>query len=296
MRFFHKPVMPDKVIEYLQVLPGKVFIDATVGEGGHTLAMLQATQGRIKILAIDRDSKILKRAKQRILEAGFWASVDWAKGRFSQIDKIAKRKGFLDADGVLADLGVSMWHYKGSGRGFSFEKEEVLDMRYDLSQDLTALEIVNLWPPQEIERILRELGEEKEAKNIVKAIVERRQKEPILTARELHDLVVGVKKRKPKNIDPATQTFMALRMAVNLELQELEIFLERVWKVLKKGGRLVVITFHSLEERVVWHKFRELKKQGSIKVITKRGITPSFTEIKTNKSARSAKLWCAQKL
>ena len=294
--YLHNPVMVKELLQGLQIAPGVKVIDATVGEGGHTLAMLEHTRGRIKILAIDRDREILRVAKKRIREAGYWSQVIFVHGRFSEIERIAKRKNFLEVEAILADLGISMWHYKKSKRGFSFAEETLLDMRYDLKDPVTALEIVNLYPPQEIEKILREFGEEKEASKITKDIIRHRQEAPILTAKELAEIVEKVKKERRKRTHPATKVFMALRIAVNKELEELEGFLQHSWALLKEGGRIGVITFHSLEEKIVKREWQRLAKEGKIKILTKKGLRPNYTEIKNNLAARSAKLWLAQKL
>jgi 16S rRNA (cytosine1402-N4)-methyltransferase len=303
----HKPVLLKEVIEWLNVEKNKNYVDCTIGEGGHTREILKRNGPNGKVLGIEIDPELYQKLKKEKLER-----LILVNGSFSNLKEIVKRENFGPTSGILFDLGLSSWHLEKSGRGFSFLKDEPLIMRYDWnpaknillrssgvsSKELSAEKIVNEWSEREIERILREYGEERFAKRISREIVKTRKIKPIKTTLQLVEIV---KKAMPsfcrrKNIHFATKTFQALRIAVNNELENLKIALPMAIDVLEKGGRLVVISFHSLEDRIVKNFFKEKEKEGLIKILTKKPIKPSKEEIKQNPRSRSAKLRSALKI
>lgn len=292
----HLPVLQKEVIEYLAPQPNQNFIDCTFGEGGHTLALLERNKPYGKILAIDWDFEILARFSFPI--PGFKERVILVCDNFTRLEEIVKKLNFQPINGILLDLGISKWHLENSGRGFSFQKNENLDMRYNLETALTAKEILNKWPEKEIERILREYGEERFSKRIAKAIIYQRKIKPI---EKTQDLLKIIKEATPswyhyRRINFATKTFQALRITVNNELKNLKKVLPQALKILEKNGRLVVISFHSLEDRIVKNFFREITKKGFSKILTKKPIRPKRSEISQNPSSRSAKLRAIEKI
>ncbi len=290
MNIVHLPVMLREVVMLLKLKVGGTYVDATVGLGGHSEEMLKHI-GSGKLLCIDRDEESMKTAVQRLSDD----RAVFIKGNFSNVANLAREEGADSVNGVLFDLGTSMLHLRTPERGFSFLSKEMLDMRMDKSQSLTAKEIVNEYPEKEIERILMEYGEERLARKIARAIILQRQKKEIITCDELAELVSRVYKYRGK-IHPATRTFQALRIAVNDEMNEIRKGLASAADILKSGGRLCVISYHSLEDRIVKNFIRDGGKQGLFKVITKKPLAPSMEEIRSNPSARSAKLRGAEKI
>lgn len=289
----HIPVLLSEVIHHLQPEPNKSFIDGTVGQGGHAQALLEHVLpgGRQKVLlAIDRDKRNLDVAKKRL--ARFKDAVVFVNDSFANIKHQAFVHGFHEVDGILLDLGFSSAHVDDPERGFSFQSDGPLDMRYDTSQSLTAAKIVNEWDEPELARIFRQYGEEKQAGKIVKAIVEQRQRHLFERTIELAKCVEGVVPRRGK-IHPATRVFQALRIAVNDELGQLRKALPYCVDLLNLGGRLAIISFHSLEDRMV-KAF--MKERVDLRVITKHVITASEAEVRSNPRARSAKLRVAEKI
>lgn len=289
--FFHLPVMVKETLELLSVRPGGTYVDATVGLGGHAGEILKAMGPAGKLVGIDRDDDALKIARERLGND----RVILKKGRFSDMKNIIGSAGETEVDGVLLDFGLSMMQLKDMERGFSFSSEEALDMRMDRSQQLTAGHIVNTYPEKELERILREYGEEHNARKIAKAIVAHRSGKRIHTCRELADVVSAACRRQGRH-HPATKTFQALRIAVNDELNEIHGGLESSLGILKSGGRLCAISYHSLEDRVVKNFIRDAAGKGLMKAITKKPMVPSYDEKRRNPSARSAKLRGAEKV
>jgi len=291
----HIPVLKDEVIRLLDPKPNENFIDCTIGEGGHSLAILERTRPNGKVLGIDADPNCLEALKARIKGTEYEGRLILVHGNFANLREIVEKHNFKPISGVLFDLGLSSWHLEASGRGFSFLRNEPLDMRYDTSNPLTAEIIVNNWSLKDIEHILRVYGEERFARRIAKEIVKSR---PIKTTIEL---VMAIERATPKwyhrrRIHPATKTFQALRIAVNHELENLERGLAQAIEVLESGGRIAVIAFHSLEDRTVKHFLRDKFKQGVIKILTKKPIRPSEKEIAENPRSRSARLRAAVKL
>jgi len=285
----HIPVLKDEVLEYLDPRENENFIDCTAGEGGHTFAILERTAPNGKVLAIDKDIRNIGLIKARANEEGLNNRIITQEGNYADIDKIVKKEGFNNVSGFLFDLGLSSWHIDESGRGFSFRRDEPLDMRYHSGDGVTAWEIVNSWPPKEIELILREFGEERFAKRITEAIISRRKVRKIDISSDLAG-VISDNIPKTKRIHPATQTFQALRMVVNNELENIGKALPLALENLERDGRMAIISFHSLEDRLIKRFFREMAAEGRVRILTKRPVVPSEEEIKNNSRSRTAKL------
>lgn len=278
----HEPVLLQEVITHLDPHPNEDVIDATVNGGGHAEALLERISPEGKLLGIDRDPAMLTRTEKRLARFGDRAIL--AEGNFSTIRKLAELQGVLHPSCILFDLGFSSYHL-ASGRGFSFQAAEPLDMRYNPNETLeTAEAIVNRAPRERLEQIFREYGEERNARRIAKAIIETRQRSPIKTTKELADIAgrISMKGR----IHPATRIFQALRIAVNDELVHVRRGLEDAITLLAPKGRLAVISFHSLEDRIAKQIFRE-RNDG---LATKKPITAGALELGRNPRARSAKL------
>ena len=282
--------MVKEVLEILQPERGGVFVDCTTGEGGHSLALLQRMPPSSTLVCIDRDEEMLKIAKERL--RAFPHRLHFYKANFSQLQPILAELGIKEVDGVLFDLGISSRQIEVPERGFSFQSEGPLDMRMDRTQSLTAEELVNRLSKKGLARLFREYGEEPFAERIASAIVERRKKNRICSTRELAEIVEKVVKRRGR-IHPATRVFMALRIAVNKELEELRFALPMAISLLKRGGRLCVLSYHSLEDRIVKENFRS-KKDG-LNIITPKPLRPTREEVSINPSARSARLRAAER-
>jgi 16S rRNA (cytosine1402-N4)-methyltransferase len=289
----HKPVLLKEVIEYLKVGKNKNYVDCTIGEGGHAIEILKRNGPKGKVLGIEIDPELYKKLREEKLER-----LILVNDSYSNLKEIVERENFKKIHGILFDLGISSWHIEKSGRGFSFLRDEPLIMRYDASRGISATEIVNRWPEKEIERILKEYGEERFAKKIAREICKERKKKKIERTLQLVEVI---KRAVPKwylqrRIHFATKTFLALRIAVNNELENLKSGLLQAIDVLEREGRLVVISFHSLEDRIVKNFLREKEREGKIKILTKKPIVPSKEEIKQNPRSRSAKLRAALKI
>src|SRR5262245_60980035 len=280
----HTPVLLDEVIRFLDPAPGGRFIDATLGAGGHTRAILDRTGPDGAVLAIDQDESALSSAKATL--ESFGSRVVFVHSNFRAVQTIADAHGFLQCDGVLADIGISSMMVDDPSRGFSFMREGPLDMRMDRSQPLSAADVVNTYSEKEIADILYTLGEERRSRPIARSIVRQR---PLARTTDLVravERVVGGPRHG--HIHPATRTFQALRIFVNDELKSFEEFLDASMTVVRSGGRVVVITFHSLEDRIAKQKFRTAAANG--RVLTKKVVTASDMEVARNPRARSAKL------
>lgn len=307
----HFPVLLRDTINLLCLQPGDKVIDATFGEGGHSREILKKIGPEGWLLGIDADADNIARAKKI---PKFNKRVILVNDNFCYLKKIAEKHNFYPVQAILMDLGWASRQFEESGRGFSFLRDEPLDMRYDRKSQisnlksqinfksqiqnskLTASIIVNEWSEAEIGRILREYGEERNWREIARAIVVARQKAPIKTTQDLVNLVLSLKlKVRNSRLHPATKVFQALRIAVNDELNNLRQVLPQAREILAPGGRLAVISFHSLEDRIVKQFFKS--QSGKIlKIITKKPITPSREEIKANPRSRSAKLRVAEKI
>lgn len=295
----HIPVLKREVIEHLNPKPNENFVDCTINGGGHSLAILERTKPNGKILGIDWDEEIIKQFEKRINKSWLKSRLILACENFVYLERIIENRNFGPVSGILFDLGMSKIHLKESGRGFSFQKDEPLIMRYSQQEgELTAEKIINEWPKKEIARVLKECGEERFAERIAREIIGTRQNERIKTT---HQLVEIVRKATPlayhrRKIHPATRTFQALRIAVNRELVNLKKALPQALRILKPEGRLVIISFHSLEDRIVKQFFKKRARQKVIDIITKKPIRASEEETKTNPSSRSARLRAAIKI
>lgn len=286
----HKPVLLEEVSNYLKPEPKSLLIDGTVGLGGHAATLLPRVLPGGRLLGIDRDAANLERARERL--SGFGDAVVLVHDSYAKVRVHARAHGFQSVDGILLDLGFSSVHVDQPDRGFSFQYDGPLDMRYDQFQSLTASEIVNMWSQDELARIFRTYGEELQARSIAQAIVASRGKIPFNRTTQLAELIASTTRRHGK-MHPATKVFQALRIAVNDELGELERALPECVKLLKPGGRLAIISFHSLEDRIIKQFF---KRTPTLKVVTKRPVTASREEIAQNPRSRSAKLRVAEKL
>jgi 16S rRNA (cytosine1402-N4)-methyltransferase len=291
----HLPVLTAEVIEQLQPGRGGVFVDCTVGLGGHSNALLAAGAGRI--IGLDRDIDALDRA--RAVLAPWLQRVELVHADYRSLDSVLERLSVPLVDGALADLGVSSVQLDTPGRGFSFQRDEPLDMRMDRSGGDTAADLLARSSELELADAIFQFGEERYSRRIAHALVDARRQAPIETTGRLAAIVRrAIPRRGLMRIDPATRTFQALRIWVNRELEGLERFLQAAARRLRSGGRLVVITFHSLEDRIVKHTFRALAQQdaATLRVLTKKPIVPAEAELRRNPRARSAKLRAAERV
>ncbi len=290
----HLPVLLREAVDFLAPERGRVYVDATVGLGGHAEEILKRMGGGSVLVGLDRDDEALKLAGSRFSGIGT-ERVILKKAKFSHMEEVLRELDIKGADGVLFDLGVSMLQLKGEERGFSFTADEPLDMRMDKAQPLTAREVVNTWPEEELARIIWEYGEERFSRRIARGIVRAREQRPIETTRELAGIAARFY-RGWHRIHPATRTFQALRIAVNNELEELKDGLEGAKNVLNPGGRLCVISYHSLEDRIVKRFFKAEAEEGSMRILTKKPVVPAEEETAANPAARSAKLRAAERV
>ncbi|MFQ5872883.1 MAG: 16S rRNA (cytosine(1402)-N(4))-methyltransferase RsmH [Dehalococcoidia bacterium] len=302
----HVPVLVAEVLEGLQVRPGGRYVDATVGEGGHAQAILAASQPGGEVLGIDTDSSAIEVASKRLKPYG--DAFHPVVGNFSGVWDICSRMGFLPFRGILFDLGVSSRQLDDGSRGFSFQRDGPVDMRFDLDQQLSAADVVNDWSEEDLARAFKDYGQERKSRQIARAIVASR---PIRSTRELARLVERMARGVRGRIHPATKTFQALRVLVNRELENLERALAQVVGLLVSGGRLAVITYHSLEARIVKEFLRRESMDcicppgipvcvcghtATIVTITKRAIAPRPAEVKANPRSRSARLRVGQRI
>jgi 16S rRNA (cytosine1402-N4)-methyltransferase len=304
---FHIPVLLAETLQVLAPRPQGFYIDATLGGGGHAEAILEASAPAGRLLGLDADPRAIQRVSERL--AGFASRITLVQSNFRHIAAVAREHGFQQVDGILFDLGVSSYHFEDATQGFSFSKEGPLDMRMDPTSGPSAADIVNTLDADDLADILYRYGEERRSRRIARAIVANR---PVTTTTQLADIVVRAVGRKPgTRLHPATRTFQALRIYVNDELGALEEALPQAVDLLKPGGVLAVITFHSLEDRIVKHYFRQESRdcicpphtpictcghQAQIKEIHRKGLTPSPDEIARNPRSRSARLRAVRKL
>jgi 16S rRNA (cytosine1402-N4)-methyltransferase len=278
----HQPVMLEETLEYLAIGSSGVFLDATAGLGGHTGAIARRlTTGFV--IANDRDQESLEMAKRNTADVA--ARIRFHYGDFSTLNEALRENGVTQVDGLLADLGVSRYQLTDADRGFSILTEGPLDMRQDRTTGTTAADLVNYTDEKGLADLIYQLGEERRARKIARAIVRAR---PIRSTRHLADVVLRASFRTGR-LHPATQTFMALRMAVNDEQGELDRLLEQAPGLVKAKGRIVIISFMSLEDRKVKNKFKDLEREGRAKTLTKRPLRPGEDEVRANPAARSAK-------
>lgn len=305
----HKPVMLEELIAFLKPIEGGVYVDCTGGGGGHGEKVLSLIGEQGKLIILDRDLDACKRLKDKFHQKNVFIY----NQNFSQIDQLLKDLGIMQVDGIYADFGTSLFQLAEGERGFSFRKEGYLDMRMNQNDELTAHFVVNTFPEESLVNILKKYGEEPFAKRIASKIVSARALNEINSTKELAEIIFDAvpKKFHKPNIHPATKVFQALRIFINKELEEIESLLTKIEKVIKKGGRAVFISFHSLEDRLVKDMLQFYAKEcvcdpknpvctcgkvQSFKILTKKPITPSDREIKENNLSRSAKLRAAEKL
>jgi 16S rRNA (cytosine1402-N4)-methyltransferase len=279
--------MVAEMLEHLAPSRGGVFVDCTVGLGGHARALIEA--GASRVIGLDRDQQALEYARETLRDAGAAAEVVHADYR--GFEQVLDARGIGAVDGMLADLGVSSLQLDAPDRGFSFRRDEPLDMRMDRSSGVTAADMLASVEEKTLADLIYELGEERHARRVARAIVDVRKMRRIESTGQLADIVRRAIPRKGfTRIDPATRTFQAIRIWVNQELEGLDGFLTRAAERLAPAGRLAILTFHSLEDRVVKHTFRSLQGAGLVSIRTKRPVVPSEAEIDRNPRARSAKL------
>jgi 16S rRNA (cytosine1402-N4)-methyltransferase len=290
-RVLHVPVLVRETLEFLNVRPEGIYIDATLGGGGHSLEILQRLESG-RLLSLDRDPRALEVAGTRL--AGFGEKLMMQHGNFAEIDALHAASGLPPVDGVIADLGLSSIQLDDASRGFSFNLAGPLDMRMDPGAELTAADLVNHADERELADIFYKLGEERHSRRIARAIVKAR---PYRFTTELAQVVTRAIPSRAglHQIHPATRSFMALRLAVNGELENLEQFLNKVLTVLRPGGRVVILSFHSLEDRPVKQAFRRWQDEGRATVLTRKVVRPTEDEVQINPRARSAKLRAAEK-
>jgi 16S rRNA (cytosine1402-N4)-methyltransferase len=292
--FYHKTVMVDEVLHYLDPQPHKVYCDVTFGSGGHTKAILDK-QPSCSVVAVDWDAASIE-TYAPALEAQYQERLHIVWGNFAHIYRLLQKANIAKVDGILADFGTSQMHIKERA-GFSFYRDSELDMRMSPAhQQVTAESVINKASPEKLREIFWQLGQELHTQKIVAAIVQARQKEPIHTTRELAALIEQVvpRAKRSSKIHPATKVFQALRMYVNHELNNITGFLSGALQVLKPHGLLLCISFHSLEDRIVKQFFKEKADEGKLEIITKHVVVPTAEEIAKNPSSRSAKLRVAR--
>jgi 16S rRNA (cytosine1402-N4)-methyltransferase len=292
----HRPVMAKEVLYWLNPKVGGVYVDCTLGAGGHTQALLEKTNGQVKIVGIDWDEEALKIAREQL--GDYKEQIILIKENFKNLLQILKKEKIEKVDGILYDLGVSSMQLDTPERGFSFRYLAPLDMRMDTGQKLTASHLVNQLPEKELEDIFFRLGEERWARRVAKFIIQERKNHPLRTTRELVEITrkaIPAEVRRKRRIHFATKIFQALRIRVNAELENLKSSLEVSFDLLWRGGRICIISYHSLEDRIVKEEFKKREKK-KINILTKKVIKPSFQEIKTNPRARSAKMRVGERI
>ena len=291
----HVPVMTAEVLELLRPERGGLFLDCTVGLGGHAVAILRA--GATRLIGLDRDPVALAHARATL--EPYATRVDLVHEDYRRFAEVLDRRGIAHVDGALADLGVSSMQLEGEGRGFSFQRDEPLDMRMNPTAGPTAAELIAAEPERALADAIYAFGEERFSRRIARAIVAAREQEPIVTTGRLAAIVRrAVPRRGYSRIDPATRTFQALRIWVNRELEGVDEFIGSLVGRLQRGARLVVISFHSLEDRIVKHTLRalEARAETAVKVLTRKPIVPTESEVQRNPRARSAKLRAAERV
>ncbi|MFA9408995.1 MAG: 16S rRNA (cytosine(1402)-N(4))-methyltransferase RsmH [Candidatus Dadabacteria bacterium] len=307
----HIPVMTEEVLDNLITREDGLYVDATLGLGGHTKAILDYTNYQSRIIGLDVDEEAIAIASNNLPK--YKSNVVFRNSNFSEIDRVLLDLEIEEVDGIVADLGMSSFQLDSSQRGFSFIRDERLDMRMDARLRFTAFDLVNEMSVDEISKVLKVYGEERWSRRIAKRIVQTREDKPISTSAELANLVYEAIPRKfhPARIHPATKTFQAFRIAVNHELDNIEEFIGKAIPLLKTGGRLVIISFHSLEDRIVKNLFQNLHspcicppdlpmcgcgKKSEINIITRSPLIPSEEEVMNNPRSRSAKMRVGEKL
>lgn len=292
----HIPVMLNEAIDFLNPKPGGVYIDATLGLGGHAAEILGriGTEGRL--IGVDRDAQSLEKAKERLLP---WeGQCSFAHRNYLQLDSVIKELKINGVDGILMDLGISSFQLEDSSRGFSLQANGPLDMRMNQEEEVTAFDVVNSYSEEKLVAIFQEFGEERYAKRIVRNLIAQRDEQPIETTKQLAEIIIQSApwQAGKVRIHPATRVFQAIRIAVNKELESLQEALNKSVGLLNPGGRIVVIAFHSLEDRIVKNSFREFANQDKVRLLTKKPLRPSAEEVEFNGRARSARLRAVERI
>ncbi|MDD5730185.1 MAG: 16S rRNA (cytosine(1402)-N(4))-methyltransferase RsmH [Candidatus Omnitrophica bacterium] len=292
---YHTPVMLKETLDYLNLGPGKIIVDATIGTGGHSRAIMERILPGGRLIGIDRDQESLDVARSRLSD--FAGHCDFVYGNFAELDKILSSLGVKKIDGIVFDLGISSFQMGNPERGFSFQYEGPLDMRMDRNSYISAYDLVNNLNEEEISTLLWTYGQERWHNRIARYLVHEREKHPIATTSELADIIVKAipYRYRGHRIHPATRTFQAVRIAVNRELEALEASVENAVGFLNETGRICVISFHSLEDRAIKLTFRRLRAAGAVEIITPKPLTPGAEETGANPSSRSAKFRVAEK-
>ncbi len=295
---YHIPVMLNEVLEYLNLKPGQVIVDATMGTGGHSQAILEKITPGGRLIGIDRDRESLEICKKRL--ADFGSACEFVHANFTQLDTALENLGIQKVDGIIFDLGISSFQLSDPERGFSFQEEGPLDMRMDRDSYISAYDLVNNLTQEEISHLLRDFGQERWHNRIAHLLVEEREKHPIATTQELSEIVVrsipARFRHRHYRIHPATRTFQAVRIAVNRELEILESAVNKAIEFLNINARVCVISFHSLEDRVIKFAFRKASAENRIEIITPKPLTAALSEVRANPSSRSSKLRVAERL
>lgn len=291
--YTHTSVLAEEVVGLLITKKKGLYVDATLGMGGHTARLLEALPQEAGVLGIDWDPEMANIAARNLQPFGVRVKI--AQGNFANIDEIVAREGLRSISGALFDLGISSLHFDKPSRGFSLKHDGPLDMRINPENPLTAYTIINQWPYEQIEHLIRVCGERRSSR-ITRAILEARRNRPLETTGELTALIQRVSPARGEKIHPATKTFLALRVAVNYEFDNLTRGIQKIMPMLAPGARLGIITFHSLEDRIVKETFRIMARMGGWQLVTTKPVKPSEEEISGNKRARSAKLRVIEKL
>lgn len=291
-RIFHVPVLLNEVINYLALKKDGIYVDCTIGEGGHSEAILERISEGGLLIGLDKDKKSLKVAEERLAKTG--KKFMLINDNFWSLPSQLKRLNINKVEGILFDFGISSFQLEDLSRGFSFKNNGPLDMRFDMSSSLTCEELVNKASHPELCRILREFGEERRASLIARRILQKRKEKRIETTFELSEIASKALGRGIGKIDPATRTFQAFRIAVNGEIESIEKILPQIPGLLSVGGRVCAISYHSLEDRLVKRNFKQASVEGKLKLITKKPIMSSPEEIFENPRSRSAKLRVAE--
>ncbi|MBD3282093.1 MAG: 16S rRNA (cytosine(1402)-N(4))-methyltransferase RsmH [Candidatus Portnoybacteria bacterium] len=292
----HIPVLLNKTIKYLDPKPGENFIDCTLGEAGHTKAILKKTEPNGKVLGIDADTESLKRIKldPEIMKYESQGRLMLVRSNFKNIKKAVEENRFQNIKGVLFDLGLSSWQIEESKKGFTYKKDEPLIMILNGSQDVSAQEIINNWPEESLIGLFQKYAQERFSRRIVRGIMAQRKISPIKTTTQLKNIIIRAiprsKTRRGKKDRVLARIFQALRIEVNDELENLKQGLEDSLEILDKEGRIAIISFHSLEDRIAKIFLREKAKEGKIEILTKKPIAPDEEEKRMNPRSRSAKL------
>ncbi len=286
----HSPVMYKEVLAMLNLKDGLVVVDATLGMGGHALGIAEKVAPHGKLIGFDKDAESLEVAKESLKK--FSKNCIFVQDDFRNLDKVLEDKGISGVDAFIFDLGISSYQLDDAERGFGFRNEGPLDMRMDRKSFISAYDLLNNLTEEEISSILWRFGQERFSRRIARVVVTARQRSPVSSTRELADLVVRAmpKGMRHQRIHPATRTFQALRIAVNRELEALDEALKKAVPLLNKGGRICVISFHSLEDKIVKENFRELAKSGDFSLVFKKVLRPSEEEVRDNPRSRSAKM------